>query len=165
MFRLLGSVAVLLIADRDALDPRRRRSMKAIRAAVLGAVGMLLSMATAAQGPISADQPDSIGGAFMQPTMMPVRSYPDEMYASPGATPVVPYSCYRIGRCSAYDLYRFRDRPNRLTRLAPEAPPEAAALSSPIRYVWVFVPVTPEENILPKYRTASQVRDEYRQTD
>ena len=90
--------------------------------------------------------------------MMRVVPYADEMSAAPGDAPA---SCYRIGRCSLYDLYRFRDRPNRLTRLAPEAPPEGGARLPSIHYLWVLVPVTPEENILPKYRTASQVRDEY----
>ena len=47
--------------------------------------------------------------------MMRVVPYADEMHIVPGDAPA---SCYRIGRCSAYDLYRFRDRPNRLTRLA-----------------------------------------------
>ena len=136
--------------------------MKPIRAPVPVAVGMLLSMSAAAQGPIASDQPASSTGPFMEPTMMRVVPYPDEMYPLPGVAPAVPYSCYRIGRCSAYDLYRFRDRPNRLTRLAPEAPPETAALPPSIHYLWVFVPITPEENILPKYQTASQVRDEYR---
>ena len=42
-----------------------------------------------------------------------------------------------------------------LTRLAPEAHRNVVPPS--IHYLWVFVPVTPEENILPKYRTASQV--------
>ena len=94
--------------------------------------------------------------------MMRVVPYPDEIYALPEVAPVVTYSCYRIGRCSAYDLYRFRDRPNRLTRLAPEAPSETGASPPSIHYQWVFVPITPEENILPTYRPASQVRDEYR---
>ena len=134
--------------------------MKTIRA-LSGAVGMLLAVSAAAQGPIAPGEPDSATGPFMQPTMMRVVPYPDE---PPGVEGPVTYSCYRIGRCSAYDLYRFRDRPNRLTRLAPEAPPEAVAPSLSTQYVWVFVPVTPEENILPKYRTASQVRDEYLQT-
>ena len=75
-------------------------------------------------------------------------------------TDAVPYSCYRFRRCSAYDLYYFRDRPNRLARLAPEPPTEGAELLPSI--AWVFVPVTPEENILPSYRAASQIRDEYR---
>jgi hypothetical protein len=91
--------------------------------------------------------------------MMRIVPYPDELQALLGYAPA---SCYRIGRCSAYDLYRFRDRPNRLTRLAPEAPPEDAARLSLFQYRWVLVPVTPEENIRPKYRTASQVREEYR---
>ena len=135
--------------------------MKTIRAVVPGAVGMLLSISAAAQGPIASDQPASVTGPPIEPTMMRVVPYPDEMYTMPGVEPAVP-SCYRIGRCSAYDLYRFKDRPNRLTRLAPEAPPEGVARPPSIHYLWFLVPVTPEENILPKYRTASQVRDEYR---
>ena len=139
--------------------------MKALRAAVAAAVGVFLSVTAAAQGSAAPEQPDFIAGPFVQPTMMRVVPYPEDMYASPEIAPAGQYSCYRIGRCSAYDLYRFRDRPNRLTRLAPEAPPDTVAPSPSSHYVWVFVPVTPEENILPKYRTASQVRDEYRQTD
>jgi hypothetical protein len=135
--------------------------MNMIRAAVPGALGVLLSISAAAQGPIASDQPAS-SGPFMEPTMMRVVPYPDEIYALPEVAPVVTYACYRIGRCSAYDLYRFRDRPNRLTRLAPEAPPEDAARLSLFQYRWVLVPVTPEENIRPKYRTASKVREEYR---
>ena len=133
--------------------------MNMIRAAVPGALGVLLSISAAAQGPIASDQPAS-SGPFMEPTMMRVVPYPDEMY--PLLEVVPPYSCYRIGRCSAYDLYRFRDRPNRLTRLAPEAPSETGASPPSIHYQWVFVPITPEENILPRYRRSSQVRDEYR---
>jgi hypothetical protein len=134
--------------------------MKTIRAVVSGSVAMLLSMLAAAQGPIASDQPASVIGPSMAATMMRVVPYPYEMYPLPGAAPAVPYaSCYRVGRCSAFDLYRFRDRPNRLTRLAPEAPP---GRPSSIDYLWFLVPVTPEENILPKYRTASQIRDEYR---
>jgi hypothetical protein len=137
--------------------------MKTIRAVVPGAIGVLLSMSAAAQGLIASDQPASVIDPSMEPTMMRIVPYPDEMYTPPGVAPAVPYaSCYRIGRCSAYDLYRFRDRPNRLTRLAPEAPPESVIRPPSIEYLWILVPVTPEENILPKYRTASQVRDEYR---
>ena len=137
--------------------------MKTIRAVVPGAIGVLLSMSAAAQGLIASDQPASVTNPSMEPTMMRIVPYPDEMYTPPGVAPAVPYaSCYRIGRCSAYDLYRFRDRPNRLTRLAPEAPPESVIRPPSIEYLWLLVPVTPEENILPKYRTASQVRDEYR---
>ena len=36
-----------------------------------------------------------------------------------------------------------------LTRLAPEAPAKTVALPRSIRYLWVFVQVTPEESILP----------------
>ena len=133
--------------------------MKAIRAVVHGAVGVLLSMSAAGQGTIASDQLVSGIGLPTEPTLMRVVPYSDEMRTLPGDAPA---SCYRIGRCSAYDLYRFRDRPNRLTRLAPEAPPEGGAGPPSIHYLWFLVPVTPEENILPKYRTASQVRDEYR---
>ena len=133
--------------------------MKTIRGVVHGAVGVLLSMSAAGQGPIASDQPVSVTDAPAEPTMMRVVPYPDEIGTAPADAPA---SCYRIGRCSAYDLYRFRDRPNRLTRLAPEAPPESGARPPTIHYLWFLVPVTPEENILPKYRAASQVRDEYR---
>ena len=131
--------------------------MATIPAIVHGAVGVLLSMSAAGQGPLASDQAISVTGAS-EPTMMRMVPYADEMHTVPGDAPA---SCYRIGRCSAYDLYRFRDRPNRLTRLAPEAPPEGGARPPSIHYLWVLVPVTPEENIRPRYRTASQVRDEY----
>lgn len=121
------------------------------------AFGLLFSMAAMAQGLIASDQLASEVGPPTGPTMMQVIPHPYGMYAAPA----VP-SCYRIGRCSAYDLYRFRDRPNRLTRLAPEAPPESVADAAWIPYRWFLVPATPEENILPEYRAASQVRDEYR---
>jgi hypothetical protein len=130
-----------------------------LRAVVPGAVAMLLSMSAVEQGSVASDQPAPATSLSFQPTMMRVVPYPDETSTVPGIT--VPYSCYRVGRCSAYDLYYFRDRPNRLTRLAPEAPAESVELP-PFSYQWVFVPVTSEENILPRYRTASQVRDEYR---
>jgi hypothetical protein len=137
--------------------------MKTIRTILPGALGVLLSMSAATQGLVASDQPTSVTGPPVEPTMMRVVPYPDEMYTQSGVAPAVPYaSCYRVGRCSAYDLYRFRDRPNRLTRLAPEAPTESAARPPSIHYLWFLAPVTPEENILPKYRTASQVRDEYR---
>src|SRR5258705_2749320 len=145
------------------MPPRSWRQfcpMKTIRAVVSGVAAMLLWMSSAAQGPIAAGQPASVTGPSMGATMMRVVPYPYEMYTLPGSAPADPYaSCYRVGRCSAYDLYRFRDRPNRLTRLAPEAPPERPPS---IHYLWVLVPVTPEENILPKYRGPSQVREQYR---
>jgi len=137
--------------------------MEIIRAVVSGAVGVLFSMSAAAQGPSGSDPPASVTGPSTEPTMIRVVPHPDAMSTLHGTAPAAPYpSCYRFGRCSAYDLYRFRDRPNRLTRLAPEAPTESIALPSSIHYLWFFVPVTPEENILPKYQSASQVRDEYR---
>jgi len=136
--------------------------LAAIRAVLPGAAGVLLSTSAAAQGLLASDQPTSVTGPPMEPTLTRVVPYPDDMDTLSGAAPVVPYaSCYRVGRCSATDLYRFRDRPNRLTRLAPEAPPSVAG-AAPVRYMWFLVPATPEGNILPKYRTASQVREEYR---
>src|SRR5262245_18863299 len=111
-------------------------------------------MSVAAQSPLSSNQPAFVTTPSFEPTMMQVVPYPDE-------APAVPYSCYRIGRCSLRDLYYFAGRPNRLTRLAPQAPAESDQPPS-IQYQWFFAPVTPEENILPKYRAASQVRDEYR---
>ena len=131
-----------------------------IRFVVHGALGMLFAMSAAGQEPIESNQPmASVNGAPLEPTLIRIVPYTDEMHMLPSDAPP---SCYRIGRCSAYDIYRFRDRPNRLTRLAPEAPPEIGARPPSIRYVWFHVSVTPEENILPKYRTTSQVRDEYR---
>jgi hypothetical protein len=141
---------------------QRLLAVKTIRTIVLGAVGVLLSMLAAGQELSAFDQPTFSTPPPVEPMMMPVP-YADEMSPVFRASTGLPYaSCYRMGRCSANDLYRFRDRPNRLTRLAPEAPPESVAWPGAVRYTWFLVPVTPEENILPKYRTASQVRDEYR---
>ena len=131
--------------------------LKTFRAIIHGAIAGLLATSVAWQAPLASDRPASVIAAPTDQTMVRIVPYPDEM-PGPGDVP----ACYRIGRCSAYDLYFFRDRPNRLTRLAPEAPPEERARSASIHYQWVSAPVTPEENILPKYRTASQVRDEYR---
>jgi hypothetical protein len=116
---------------------------------------VLLTVSAMAREPIAPAEAGSTAGRAMELTMMPVVRYADDTYE-------FPYSCYRLGRCSAYDLYQFRDRPNRLTRLAPAAPAQSDEQLSPIDYAWFFVQVTPEENILPKYRAASQVRDEHR---
>ncbi len=95
--------------------------------------------------------------------MMQLVPYPHEGTTLPEIAPGVPYaSCYRIGRCSLLDLYRFRDRPNRLTRLAPEAPSDTGAGNSWNSYRWVIVPITPDENIVPRYRGAGEVRAEHR---
>jgi hypothetical protein len=145
------AVAVNLIATAV-----RRRTLS-----LPGALGVLLSTAVTAQGLIASDQSAYEASPPIGTTMMQVVPYPYGMYALPDAEPAVP-SCYRIGRCSAHDLYRFRDRPNWLTRLAPEAPRERVAEVVWIPYRWFLVPPTPEENILPRYRAASQVRDEYR---
>jgi hypothetical protein len=124
--------------------------MKIVSALLPGAVGMLISMSVAAQGAVSSDEPTSRTGPPIEPTMMRVVRYPEEINTLPG--------CFRVGRCSAFDLFRFRDRPNWLTRLAPEVPAEPPS----VQYVWSLAPVTPVENILPKYRSTSLVRDEYR---
>jgi len=131
-----------------------------LRAAIPGALGILLSISAAAQETVASDPPVFVAVTPFELTMMRVVTDSERIYPLQGID--VPYSCYRIGRCSAYDLYYFRDRPNRLTRLAPEPPAESAELAPSIQYQWIFVPVTPQENIVPKYRTASQVRDEYR---
>jgi hypothetical protein len=141
-----------------ALD---RFPMNRIRAIVPGAVCVLLSMSAAAQAQIASDQPASVTDRLTSSTMTRVAPYPNKMYIVPGDEPEIP-SCYRVGRCSAYDLYRFGDRPNRLTRLAPEAPSERVIRPPSLQYVWFFVPITPEDNILPRYRTAGQVREGYR---
>jgi len=95
--------------------------------------------------------------------MMQPVPYPREGITLAEIARGVPYaSCYRIGRCSALDLYRFRNRPNRLTRLAPQAPSDAVEGNGWNPYRWVLVPITPDENILPDYRDAGQVRAEYR---
>jgi len=69
-------------------------------------------------------------------------------------------SCYRFGRCTLRELELFRDRPNRLDRLAPGAPSGAphAGSAPPSRAV---VAPTPEENIRPEYRGASVPRAEF----
>jgi hypothetical protein len=127
-----------------------------------GAFGVLLSTSAAAQAPAASDQPEPGYGPPLGPTMMQLVP-PYEPPVPHEVAPGVPYaSCYRIGRCSVLDLYRFRDRPNRLTRLAPEPPPDTVAGPAWIPYQWFLVPITPEQNIRPQYRAASQVRDEYR---
>lgn len=133
----------------------RVAAVKAFRTVIHVAVASVLSLAASAQESLTLERPGSFADARTEPTLIQVAPYLDETHALPADAPA---SCYRIGRCSAYDLWRFRDRPNRLTRLAPEAPDARP----PSIYLWYLVPVTPEENILPKYRSASQIRDEYR---
>jgi hypothetical protein len=124
---------------------------------------MLLSTSAISQGPVASDPLAAASDTPYGLTMMQPLSYPHEGIALPEIAPGVPYaSCYRIGRCSALDLYRFRDRPNRLTRLAPEAPSDTIAGNGWNPYRWVLVPITPDENVLPRYRDAGQVRAEYR---
>ena len=162
-----------MLDDTDKESPALRKPNRAVAVSLIaavvgtralslpGAFAVLLSTAVTAQGLLASDQPASEAGPPIGTTMMQVVPYPYGKYALPDVAPAVP-SCYRIGRCSAYDLYRFRDRPNRLTRLAPEAPRESVAEAAWTPYGWFLVPVTLEENIRPEYRAASQVRDEYR---
>jgi hypothetical protein len=126
--------------------------------AIFGVAGVL-SSSPAAQGETAIIHPPLAVARSFEPTMMRVVPYPDDSYALPA---VEPYSCYRFRRCSVYDLYYHGDRPNWLTRLAPQPPAESVEPPASTQYQWFFVPVTPEKNILPKYWTASQVRDEYR---
>jgi len=129
--------------------------------ALCTAFGILSSVSAAAQGLVAQDQSVSAERTPIAPTTIWIVAYPAEVYSFPAVAPVAPYSCYRIGRCSAYDLYRFRDRPNRLTRLAPAVPRETVAKVASIMFP-SFAPATPEENIVAAYKAASQVRNEYR---
>ena len=137
-------------------------ALTTLRAILPGLMAILLSASASAQDPSPPDRLSVMTvPRSMAPTLMQIAPDTDETYTPYGIG--VPYpSCYRMRRCSAYDVYNFRDRPNRLTRLAPEAPTEADASDGSVSYVWLFVPVTPEESIVPKYRTASQVREEHR---
>jgi len=155
---VLGEIRVVC-AQPTVLGEKRGYETPAIPVVIPTVAGMLLSMSVAAQGSIAPDRPVFIPRPSFEPTMMRLDPYADETDALPG---LEPYSCYRVRRCSAHDLYYFADRPNRLTRLAAEAPPQTVAWQDSVPYVWVFAPVTPEENILPSLRRTSQVRDEYR---
>jgi hypothetical protein len=124
---------------------------------------MSLSAPAMSQGSVAFDPPATASDSPLGPMMMQLVAYPHEGIALPEIAPGVPYaSCYRIGRCSALDLYRFRNRPNRLARLAPEAPSDAFAENGWTSYAWILVPVTPGENIVSRYQEAGQVRAEYR---
>jgi len=155
---LLGEIRAVC-AQPTELGEKRAMKLRQFGVVIPTGVGMLLSMSVAAQGSIAPDRPVFIPRPSFEPTMMRLDPYADETDALPG---LEPYSCYRVRRCSAHDLYYFADRPNRLTRLAAEAPPQTVAGQDSVPYVWVFAPVTPEENILPSLRRTSQVRDEYR---
>ncbi len=101
-------------------------------------------------------------GVYPVAPVVLVPLYPDPygVYADPlRFTDELP-SCYRFGRCTLRDLERFRDRPNRLDRLAPAVPAGAphAGSAPPSR---AAVAPTPEENIRPEYRGASVPRAEF----
>src|SRR5262245_43573817 len=117
-------------------------------------VGMVVAMTVAAQDLTASESPAPQASYSMAPAMARLVLGSDEIYTPLGAESAVP-SCYRIGRCSALDLYRFRDRPNRLLRLAPETPLRPPATE----YIWILLPATPAENIIPKFQAASQVRE------
>jgi hypothetical protein len=124
---------------------------------LFGGFPVLCSLSAAAQGPVLPDRYTVTVPRTMAPTMVPAVQDSDDLYTFEAAY----VSCYRIRRCSAQDLYNFRNRPNWLTRLAPMAPLDSGTADG-VLYVWVFVAVTPEENIVPRFRTASQIRDEHR---
>ena len=92
--------------------------------------------------------------------LVPLYPYPYGAYPDPlRFTDDLP-SCYRFGRCTLRDLELYRDRPNRLDRLAPAVPAGAphAGSAPPSR---APVAPTPEENIRPEYRGASVPRAEF----
>ena len=68
-------------------------------------------------------------------------------------------ACLRVGRCTTLDVYLFQGQVNRLQRLAPIPPPQEASWFPHARPR--PVPPTPEQDIVPEYRSASQVRSEY----
>ncbi|HKO89341.1 MAG TPA: hypothetical protein VJU83_12610 [Burkholderiales bacterium] len=66
-------------------------------------------------------------------------------------------SCYRYGRCEADNLRYERLRAQRLDRLAPQAPGEAPRVDMLRR----DVKPTAAEEILPAYKDAGGVREEF----
>jgi hypothetical protein len=113
--------------------------------------------------PYGAFAPYGIGGAGVS-----YGPYPYGVYAPYGAVepwagvgpryPDATPSCYRYGRCTPAEVAAYRYRVERLDRLAPAAPPEAA-LPEPLRPP---PPPTAVEDIRPEYRGASVVKEEYR---
>ena len=66
--------------------------------------------------------------------------------------------CYRSGRCDA--VYSDRTRLQRYDRLAPQAPEPIASPALPLR----SGEITPVEHLMPPYRDAGSVREEFRQS-
>ena len=96
------------------------------------------------------------------PSMVIVPFYPYGPYSFSAPFPADWPSCYRFGRCSAFELHLFRDRPDRLERLAPAAPPSGSP--PPVQMRNVFPPEvtrTPDENIVPEHRGKSLPREDY----
>lgn len=135
---------------------------RAMLAGAIVAGALLLVCSGSAPAQQSAPSPPSSIDERPLAAPMMLVPYPIEVDIPIEVAPGVPYaSCYRIGRCSLRDLYRYSDKPNRLTRLAPEPPPESVIGSGWTAYRWVFVPITPNENIHPRYRGVGEVRSEY----
>lgn len=117
-----------------------------------------------------APQPSNAQAAFgagawygpYPPSLVVVPSYSYGAYRSPAPLAADPPPCLRFGRCSAFELYLFRDRPERLERLAPAAPPSGFPPAVQMRNVFPpDVTRTPDENILPEYRGKSLPREDY----
>jgi len=126
-----------------------------------------LAVATPAFGQVAVG--GGVGYGYWMAPVVPLYSYPypygGYFFPDPLRFEDDLPSCYRYGRCSLRDIERFRDRPYRLERLAP-APPVA---NPPVDYgasPWGFgyAPPTPEENIQPEYRGASQPRAEFEES-
>jgi hypothetical protein len=92
--------------------------------------------------------------------IVPSYAYGAYRFSTPLSTGLP--SCYRFGRCSAFELHLFRDRPDRFERLAPAVPP--GDVPPPVHMRNVFPPDitrTPDENIVPEYRGKSLPREDY----
>ncbi len=131
-------------------------------------------LAAAWPGPSPAQVAVGIGGGVaygpvVAPLYTPVvvlpypvlPGYGGALLAPPPRSDGLP-SCYRAGRCTLADLYALGGRPDRLDRLAPNAPDPPApgrALERPAN-----VPPTAADEIQPAYRNASVPREEFRES-
>jgi hypothetical protein len=87
---------------------------------------VLLSMVAAAQRLAPTLPPADTVTRTMAPTMVQLVPYPDE----PDEIEAALASCYRVRRCSAYDLYQFPVSTQLATRRAPVAPMELGTADS-----------------------------------